>query len=322
MRPRDFVLSRVADSLYWLGRNVERAETVARVLDVNYTRAMDLYSQRDGRADKLWRSVMRCAGFTSEPEIASGSAAASETFAFCAFDAQNPTSIVSSVRIARANALGIRAELTTEVWEVINVLYLYVEDRDLRSVLREGPSTFLRRIRDRMQAFAGISDATLTHGDGWNFLQVGRYIERAYMTARILEALDVENEPWHESQRLLEMCCASVPFAQSSHRTPEARDAVAFIALSQDFPRSLRFCARELDAATHRISRSSEGTFANAAERRLGRLRARLDYTTIDEILAGGVASLAGMVADEIELLSGDIENEYFPRLPALDGVA
>jgi uncharacterized alpha-E superfamily protein len=316
------VLSRVADSLYWLGRNVERAETVARVLDVNYTRAMDLYSQRDGRAVKLWRSVMRCAGFVSEPEIAAGGSAATDSFAFCAFDAQNPTSIVSCVRIARSNALGIRAELTSELWEVINVLYLYVEDQDLRSVLREGPSTFLRRIRDRMQAFAGMADATLTHGDGWNFLQVGRYTERAYMTARILEALDVENEPWHESQRLLEMCSASVPFAQSSHHAPEARDAVAFIALSQDFPRSLRFCARELDGAMHRISRSSQGTFASSAERRLGRLRALFDYTAIDEILAGGVSTYAGSLAREFELLSGDIENEYFPRLPALDGVA
>jgi uncharacterized alpha-E superfamily protein len=316
------MLSRVADSLYWLGRNVERAETVARVLDVNYTRAMDLYSQRDGRADKLWRSVMRCAGFVDEPNIVAGSAAASESFAFCAFDAQNSTSIVSCVRIARANALGIRAELTTELWEVINVLYLYVEEQDLRSVLREGPSVFLRRIRDRMQAFAGIGDATLTHGDGWNFLQVGRYIERAYMTARILEALDVENEPWHESQRLLEMCGASVPFVQSSHHAPEARDVVAFIALSQDFPRSLRFSIRELDAALHRISRGPVGAFVNAAERRAGRARALFDYTAIDEILAGGVSTFAGALARDLELLSNDIENEYFPRLPALDVVA
>lgn len=316
------MLSRVADSLYWLGRNVERAETVARVLDVNYTRAMDLYSQRDGRAVKLWRSVMRCAGFVDEPDIAAGSTAASESFAFCAFDAHNSTSIVSCVRIARANALGIRAELTTELWEVINVLYLHVEDQDLRSVLREGPSVFLRRIRDRMQAFAGIADATLTHGDGWNFLQVGRYIERAYMTARVLEALDVENEPWHESQRLLEMCGASVPFVQASHHAPEARDVVAFIALSQDFPRSLRFSIRELDAALHRVSRSPEGAFGNAAERRVGRARALFDYTAIDEILAGGVSTFAGALARDLELLSSDIENEYFPRLPVLDVVA
>ncbi len=309
------MLSRVADSLYWLGRNVERAETIARILDVNYTRATDLYSQRDGRSEALWRSVMQCAGFTSQAKISTNGKAASDCFGFCAFDTENPTSIISSIRIARTNALSIRAELTTEVWEVINVLYLHVEEQDLRSVLREGPSKFLRRVRDWMQAFAGISDATLTHGDSWNFLQVGRFIERAYMTARILEAVDVENEPWHESQRLLEMCCASVPFAQASHHAPEARDAVSYITLSQSFPRSLRFCTREVDAAMHRISHAPVGTFANDAERRLGRMRAMFDFTPIEEMLEPGVTEFASRLVADFEALSADIQRAYFPRL-------
>jgi uncharacterized alpha-E superfamily protein len=310
------VLSRVADSLYWLGRNVERAETIARILDVNYTRAMDLYSQRDGRSEALWRSVMQSAGFRTQAKISSNGRAAGDCFGFCAFDENNPTSIVSSVRIARSNALSIRAELTTEVWEVINVLYLYVTDQDLDSVLREGPSKFLRRIRDGMQAFAGMSDATLTHGDGWNFLQVGRFIERAYMTARILEAVDVEHEPWHESQRLLEMCCASVPFAQASHSAPEGRDAVAFILLSQDFPRSLRFCTRQIDVSMHQISHTPEGTFANDAERRLGRMRALFDFTPLDEMLQAGVPAFATRLVGDYEALSNDIQGAYFPRMP------
>jgi uncharacterized alpha-E superfamily protein len=310
------MLSRVADSLFWLGRNVERAETIARILDVNYTRAMDLYSQRDGRSEKLWRSVMQCAGFVNEPNEET-SLAATDVFGFCAFDEDNSTSIVSAVRIARTNALGVRAELTTEVWELINVLYLYVEEQQkLRSVMREGPSQFLRRLRDRAQAFAGISDATMSHGDGWNFIQVGRYLERAYLTARILDAIDVPNEPWHESQRMLEMCCASAPFAQASHHAPEARDATAFVVLSETFPRSLRFCTREIDEAMHRISRSPRGTFAIDAERRVGRLRSQLDYTPIDDLLADGVSEFARGLVREYELLTSDIEASYFPRLP------
>lgn len=312
------MLSRVADSLYWLGRNVERAETIARILDVNYTRAMDLYSQRDGRSERLWRSVMQCAGFQRDAVVSSNGKAAADCFAYCAFDADNSTSIVSAIRIARSNALGIRAELTTEVWELINVFYLYVGEQDLGSVLREGPSKFLRRVRDTMQAFAGISDATLTHGDGWNFLQVGRFLERAYMTARILAAIDVEHEPWHESQRLLEMCCASVPFAQASGSVPEPRDAIEFITLSERFPRSFRFCTREIDAAMHRISRTPEGAFTNEAEQRLGRLRAFFGYTPIDDMLAEGVHRFAGRLQGEYEALSSEIQSAYFPRLPVM----
>jgi len=307
------VLSRVADFLFWLGRNIERAETLARVLDVNYTRAVDLYAQSDGRSDALWRSVMHCVGFTAEP-ILPKNKVASAALSHVAFEAGNASSIVSSIRIARSNALGVRSELSGEVWESINVLYLFVEEQSLQAVMREGPSRFLRRVRDMTQAFAGISDATMTHGEGWNFLQVGRFIERAYMTARIIAAVDVENEPWHESQRLLEMCCAAGPFAAQSHRAPEALDALEFIVLSQDCPRSLRYCAREADSAMHRISRSSDHTFTNSAERRLGRLRSFFDYTSIDEIFAGSIRSFAHVQLGEFELLSSEIEERYFPR--------
>jgi len=311
------MLSRVAESFFWLGRNVERAEAVARILDVNYSRAMELSARRPARAERLWRSVMECAGFNADVSLAGGERAAIECLRHCAFDHKNPNSIVSTVRIARSNALGIRSELTTEVWETINVLYLHVERQNVRGVAREGPSKFLRRVRDFMQAVGGVADSTMAHGDGWSFLQAGRFLERAYMTARILEAVDITLEGWRESQRLLEMCCASVPFAQASHRSPEALDAVEFIALSADFPRSLRFCARELDTVMHRISGNPEGTFGSPAERRLGRLRALFDFTSIDEIATVGVRVFASNVRRELELLSHDVEHVYFPRLAA-----
>src|SRR5208282_1955351 len=103
---------------------VERAETVARVLDVNLSRAVDLEAQRDNRAEQLWRSVVRCAAF-AYPD-GECPATSSDTMAHCAFDIENAGSIVSSVRVARSSALSIRSELPTEVWELINVLYLFV----------------------------------------------------------------------------------------------------------------------------------------------------------------------------------------------------
>jgi uncharacterized alpha-E superfamily protein len=310
------MLSRVADSFFWFGRNVERAEAVARILDVNYSRAMELSARRPARAERLWRSVMESAGFVV-PGSELAPDAATECLRRCAFDPDNASSIASAVRIARGNALGIRSELTTEVWEAINVLYLYVERRNVDQVIREGPSGFLRRIRDWMQGICGIADATMNHGDGWNFMQAGRFLERAYMTARILEAVDVSHEGWREAQRLLEMCCASVPFAQASHRAPEALDAVAFVALSPEFPRSLRFCTRELDGAMHRISGNPEGTFGSPAERRIGRLRAVFDFTPIEEIAASGPSNFASNIRRELELLSYDVEHAYFPRMVA-----
>jgi uncharacterized alpha-E superfamily protein len=310
------MLSRVAESLYWLGRNVERAETIARILDVSYTRAMDLYTRDDGRYEQLWRSVMRAAGFVAQPKMGTPDRVAHETLAHCIFDHGNPNSIVSSVRIARTNALGIRAELTTELWEVVNVFYLYAEGQSLRTAMREGPARFLKSIREAMQSFAGVADATLSHGDAWCFLRTGRFLERAYMTARMLDASDVEREAWQESQRLLEMCCASEPFIHDSHDAPEPRDAIAYIVLAPECPRSRRFALREIDLALHGISHTPEGTFANAAERRVGRMRALFDFASRDELFGSGVHGLAQGMLDGLLELSTDIETAYFPRMP------
>lgn len=312
------MLTRVADSLYWLGRNMERAETIARALDVNYNRAMDLYSTRDARAERLWRSTMQCVGFLADPKLEANGRAAAQAIAFCALNAENPYSLRSSVRIARGNALGIRSELTSEVWEAVNVLYLYVEEQELRGVLRAGPSKFLRRVRDGAHAFAGASAETLLHGDRWQYLRLGRFFERAYMTVRMLDAVDIELEPWPEAQRLLEMCCASVPFAQAVSYAPEPRDVLAFLILHRESPRSLSFCIKEADEAMHAISGSPIGVYANEAERRLGRLRGTLDYSTIGDVLAQGLPAFAARMREVFEELHAAIMASYAPSLPGI----
>jgi uncharacterized alpha-E superfamily protein len=310
------MLSRVAESLFWLGRNVERSETVARILDVNHNRAMDYYSTQDERADRLWRVVMHCAGFVPNAELPEGPLAANDVLEYCAFDTKNPSSIRSSIRVARSNALAIRSELTVEVWETINVLFLFVEGQTVEAVIRDGPSRFLRHVRDTAQAFAGVSSGTLSHGDRWHFLIAGRFLERAYMTSRMIAAIDPQHEPWPELQRLLEMCCASEPFAQFSSHDPAIADVIQFLVLAADFPRSLRFCVRGVDDALHRISETPCGTFSNDAEQDLGRMRALFDFTPASEVLEDGIASFAEGIVKRLERLTSAVERAYFPRLP------
>jgi len=135
------VLSRVADFLFWLGRNIERAETLARVLDVNYTRAVDLYAQSDGRSDALWRSVMHCVGFTAEP-ILPKNKVASAALSHVAFEAGNASSIVSSIRIARSNALGVRSELSGEVWKALTCCTFSSKSKACRPSCAKGHRAF------------------------------------------------------------------------------------------------------------------------------------------------------------------------------------
>jgi uncharacterized alpha-E superfamily protein len=310
------VLSRVAESLYWLARNVERAETLARILDVNYNRTVDRNAAGRERAARIWRSVFAIAGITADVDLLEGAALASAAFELCTFSTEWRTSIVACIRIARTNALNVRAELTTEVWECLNGLYLFVEAQSPRSVARDGPSSFLRNVRDTAQALGGIVDATITHGDEWLFLQAGRYLERAAITARILRAYDAVDEGLHEWQRLLEMCCASEPFAKAQRLSSEPHEALGFLILNRQFPRAVRFCVNEIDDALHRISETSMGAFSNEAERVTGRLKAMLDFVSVAEILDEGSQRFAARVAERLDVVGGAIETTYFPRVP------
>jgi uncharacterized alpha-E superfamily protein len=299
-----------------MSRNVERAETLARILDVNYNRTVDRNTAGRARAARIWRSVFEIAGITTDLDLLDGASLASAAFELCTFSIEERTSIVACIRIARSNALSVRAELSTEVWECLNGLYLFVEAQSPRSVAREGPSSFLRSVRDTAQAFGGIVDATVTHDDEWNFLQVGRYLERAAMTARILRAHDFSDDSAHEWQRVLEMCCASEPFAKAQRLSSEPNEALAFLFLHRSFPRSIRFCTHEADKALHRISESPPGAFSNEAERVTGRLQAMLDFVQLGEILDEGAGRFAGRITERIDAIGGAIQSSYFPRVP------
>jgi uncharacterized alpha-E superfamily protein len=310
------VLSRVAESLYWLARNVERAETLARILDVNYNRTVDRNAAGRARAARIWRSVFAIAGISADVELLDGAALAAAAFELCTFSTEWRTSIVACIRVARGNALSVRAELSTEVWECLNGLYLFVEAQSPRSVAREGPSSFLRSVRDTAQAIGGIIDATITHDDEWRFLQAGRYLERAAMSARILRSYESGDDGLHEWQRLLEMCCASEPFAKAQRLSSEPNEALAFLFLHRTFPRSVRFCTHEVDDALHRISETSPGEFSNEAERVTGRLQAMLDFISINEILEEGSSRFAGRIAESIDAVGAAVQASYFPRIP------
>ena len=312
------MLSRVAESLYWLSRNIERAESLARILDVNYNRTMDRSGASAARTQRIWASVLDICGASVDIELWDSEKIATNAFEFCTFSTENRTSILSCIRIARANALNVRAELSTEVWETINSLYLFVEAQSPRSIAREGPSSFLRSVRDTSQAFGGVVDATIMHDDEWNFLQVGRFIERAAMTTRIIRAQDVTDGSAHEWQRLLEMCCASEPFAKSQRLSSEPQEILSFLLVHPSFPRSTRFCVHEVDNALHRLSETPKSNFSNDAERMSGRMAALLDFTQIGEILDEGSTQFAIRVGDRIDGVGGAIRTAYFPRVPVM----
>ena len=314
------MLSRLAESFFWLSRNVERAETVARVLDVTYTRSMDLYAG-GAWAQRSWRTAIAIATFADADAVTLGESAATDALERCVFDDRNPSSIVSCISTARGNAIGLRAELSTELWEHINELYLDMRAQNLESMLEEGPARMLRRVRDRCQAIAGVTAATLLHEDGWNFMQLGRFLERGALTTRILSTAGLD-DPWPEWQRLLEMCCASFPFARVARHLQSPRDAAAFIVFRATFPRSLNFCANEVHAALHRLSETSLRSYTDDAEKQAGRLCATFNFADADDLFAEGLHPFAQRTIRTFDSLVAGIQRVYFPRTPAAAALA
>ena len=302
------MLSRVAESLYWAARNVERAEDLARLVDVTAARAVD----RAIDAESRWQAVYDVAGIVPYPDDAADRVGAIERIVF---DGDSSASISGCIRIARRNAIGVRAELTTEIWECANALYLFAESQSPRAVGPDGVSSFLRAIRESAQAFGGICDATLAHEDTWLFLRIGRFLERAAMTTRVLRGLESEAGPhvWH---LVLEACCASEPYARARQQSFDPVEVLAFLVLSGSFPRSLRFCIRQVDDALHRLSGAPAGTFANAAERTSGRLASSLDFMGTEELARQGPFGIASWIGNELYELGGAITAAYFPRVP------
>jgi uncharacterized alpha-E superfamily protein len=297
------MLSRVAASLYWLSRNIQRAESLARIVDVAFNRTVDRNVAGRDQATAMWRNVLGLVGVPGDADYPGGSRFATDAFALATFSREHNSSIVSCIHIARANATSVRAELSSEAWEAVNALYLFIEKQSPRAVVRAGPSSLLREIRDAGVAFGGIVDATITHGEEW--------------TTAVLQTHDEADDSVSEWQRILEMCCASEPFARTLRHSTDPQDALDFLLLYRTFPRSVRYCTAEVDQALHRLSETQPGTFSNDAERVTGRLGAMLDYVRLGEIVDDGPVAFARRLSRRLAEIGTAIETTYFPLVPA-----
>ena len=293
------MLSRVADACFWLSRYMERAEASSRIMDVNIQFLLDVEDQSGGAARQHWQPILSTLEdqelFGELHDGISGDA----VMDFVTFEKSNPNSILFCVTDARENARTVREQISSEMWEQLNRLYLYLHSQSARSEFAESPIDFYRSLVDRLHSFQGVTDATMTHGEGWQFLQAGKFLERADSTSRVLDIKyhiilptgeqvggTVDITQW---MAVLRSCSAMEAFLKISHGQVTSWGVAEFLLLHDRFPRSLRFCVDRLDLALHSISGSERAHFSNEAERLSGMLRSNLDYTTIAAIFATGL---------------------------------
>jgi uncharacterized alpha-E superfamily protein len=305
------MLSRVADTLYWMSRYLERAEHTARLLDLQ----LNLMLEQDASAtDRTWEHILDCLHFP--PPHKRDSYALTQ---WITFDASNDSSISSCIAAARENARHVREQISSEMWEQVNRLSLQVKSTQLDKIWEYQPHEFFRAVKEGIHLFQGITDSTMNHGEGWQFIQIGRALERAAAVAALLKVhygvwsgfRDTVTDNYLEWIGLLKSCTAFEAYCKVYTADLRPDRIAEFLILNSEFPHSIRFAVNELHSALNAVANATESKRARHVNRLAGRLRAVLDYGQIDEIIGVGLQIYLDDVQEQCAQIHGALYQTY-----------
>lgn len=315
------MLSRVADAVYWMNRYVERADNVARFVDVNLHLALDLAEGRE-----QWEPVVATTGDDAWFREKYGAATRANVLRFLTFDAQYPSSILSCLRAARENARSVREVISSEMWEAVNKAYLSVQQAAAREdEVLAAPHDFYDAVKLAAQQYVGTAYVTMTHNEAWHFARLARLLERADKTSRILDVKyfillpdpsDV-GTAYDEIQwaALLKSASAFEMYRKRWGLIVPAR-VIEFLLLDPKFPRSMRYCVTKAERSLHAITGSALDTADTSAEQRLGRLRSELEYGDAREIIGGGLHEYLDAFQTKVNAVGDAVYETFFAMRP------
>lgn len=328
------MLSRVADSLYWMSRYIERAENIARLLDVNLQLLLDFEQMDDAKLKEHWEPVIRAAGEEELFYKLYERADSQSVTDFLTFNKSNPSSVISCMFSARENARMIRDQISTEMWQSLNQAYLFLKSNNAKLVWEQGAYDFYKQIQDYSHLFQGMADSTFSHTEGFYFMQVGKYLERADKTSRILDIKyhillpsveevggAVDAVQWGA---ILKSCSAFEAYHSLYVSSVDPMKVSDFLIFNENFPRSILFSVRHLDTNLHRISGCNPGFYSNEVERISGRLVSDLTFENIEDVFNFGLHEYLEKLQNRfVEIGKAVFDNYMFhPRLDMATEIA
>jgi uncharacterized alpha-E superfamily protein len=317
------MLSRAAESLYWMSRYIERAEDITRLLSVNFETALEAHldSKEAG-----WKAIITASGDETPFRASFSQFTARNVAEYLLWHPANPNAVAACINRARENARAAREQISTEMWEHINRLYFLVKDTNRGKALR-GPHAFFEQVRDGSQAFQGITTATMMHGEPYEFIQLGKYSERAAETLFVLDlkfatvnALKPGSpEAAVQLIAMLKSCSAFEPFRRAFAAQMQAWRVADYLLLNREFPRAVLFCLTRGMRSMSTISNANEPGASRpaalpsaTAPRALGRLVAELEYLDIHEVLGEGFRAYLNQLQRRINAVGEEVARSYF----------
>lgn len=315
------MLSRVANSVYWMHRYIERAENYARFMSVNFNLALDL----PPNVDQQWEPLLTA---TADKELFKKhykKPTRENVIQFMTFDKHNPNSIVSCLSNARENARTIREVISKEMWEHLNAFYLMVRDIPTQQEWEQSQH-FFTEIRNSTQLFYGIIDATITRNEAWHFGRLGRFLERADKTSRFLDVkyFTLLPEVGLVGSTLDLMIWSAVLKSVSAYnmhrqqyRSLTPTSIIEFLILDKMFPRAVAHCIRQAELSLYEISGNNitQG-FGNTAERALSKLRTDIEFTETSDIFKTGLHQYLDNFQTRTNEIGTAIFETYFDLKP------
>lgn len=292
------MLSRTANDLYWMARYMERAENVARMLDVTHRMSLLPYpsSEHPNAAEELWRVPLVVTGLEEQFNLRYAAPSAETVLRYMLFDTENPSSVISAIQVARENGRAQRGALSAEMWECLNGTWLDMRQQSHQNILAQGVSRFLERVKTRSQLFRGITYGTMLRDEGYGFIRIATFLERADNTARILDVKYHTLLPsaeavggavdYYQWSALLRSVGAFESYRKIYRDVILPRRVTELLILRADVPCSLRTCMASLHEI---IEAMMQGNVLAEVERLAGRMHSELRYARVESIIETGL---------------------------------
>ena len=316
------MLSRIANTIFWMNRYMERAENYARFLDVNFNLSLELPPD----VSEQWKPLIVTTGDWELYESFYSKVEKRKVIYFLGFDDQNPNSIYNSILNVRENARAVRPDLTAEVWEQVNYLYYLVKtERDKKRWQKADPRSFFKEIKKGIQLLFGILDATISRTEGWHFGKIGQFVERADKTSRVLDVkyhmlLPDANKVGSSLDIIQWAAVLKSVSAYDMYKKKYGKLSVSsiaeFLILDKEFPRSMYYCLIHAENSLKSIS-GSKDSYANEAERKIGLLKSGLEFGNINEIFESGLHEYL----DEFQLKLNDVSATVFESYFSIENI-